>query len=57
MSIGLGTNTFVELLTLWGLLWFSRKRGIFDLRIVGDSKVVSDWIDDKNSMQSLSLSY
>ena len=59
LSTGLGhvTNTFVELMALWGILWFSRKRGILELRVVGDSKDVIDWENGKNSMRSLNLSH
>lgn len=34
MGIGLGTNTQQELIAVWG------KRGILNVQIVGDSKVV-----------------
>ena len=45
--LGHVTNTFAELMALWGILWFSRKRGILELRVVGDSKVVIDWVNGK----------
>ena len=28
MGVGSGTNTFAELLALWGLLWFAKKINI-----------------------------
>ena len=46
MRTGLGINTKAQLIALWGLLWFSRKRCILDIHIVGDSKVVIDWVYD-----------
>ena len=42
MNVGKGSNTRAKLLTLWWLLWFGNKRGIFDIQIVGDSKAVID---------------
>lgn len=44
MGDGMGNNTKVELISLWGLRWFSRKRGILEIHIVWDSKVVIDWV-------------
>ena len=49
MSVGLIANTKVELLVLWGWLWFAQKRGIFNLQIARDSivminRVVGRWI-------------
>lgn len=29
MGVGIGTNTKAKLLSLWGLLWFALKRGVF----------------------------
>ena len=53
LSMGLG-HVFAELMALWGLLWFTRKRGILELRVVGDSKVVIDWVNGNNALYYLS---
>ena len=45
MGVGDGTNTFVDLISLWGLLWFTKKRGLLQLQIFGDSKIVIDWVN------------
>ena len=55
MGVGDGTNTFVDLISLWGLLWFTKKRGLLQLQIFGDSKIVIDWVNGLNSLQSLSF--
>ena len=47
-GIGSGTNKKEELLSLWSLLWFAKKRGVRCLQIVGDSKTVIDWNKGKN---------
>ena len=39
---GLGTNTKVELLSLYGLLLIVSLIGVFDISIYGDSKIIID---------------
>ena len=43
MGIGKGTNTLFEILSLLGLLWFVKNRGLMFLEVHGDSKVIIDW--------------
>ena len=57
MSVGNCSNTHVELLSLWGLLWFSKKRGILEIEIVGASKVFIDLANDSSSMHTLTLEH
>ena len=40
---GLGTNTKVELLSLYGLLLIASLLGVLDIGIYGDSKIIIDW--------------
>lgn len=51
MGVGNGTNTKVELFSLWVLLWFAQKRGIFSMQIVGNSKVIIDWATWNSNLQ------
>ena len=53
--IGSGSNTHVELLTLWDFLWFSQKRVLTKLMVVSESKVIIEWVSDHFNFQSLSL--
>ena len=39
LSIGLGSNTKVELLALWGLLYFAKEKDIWLDMVLGDSKI------------------
>lgn len=55
MKIGRGTNTQAELISLWGLLWFGKKRSIMELQILGDSKDIVDWINGFSSLHNLML--
>ena len=55
MSVGNCSNTHAKLLALWGLLWISKKRYIFEIQIVGASKVVIDSDNDSSSMNTLNL--
>ena len=54
MGVGSGTNTFSELLALWGLLWFAKQKKILLLSIFGKSKVIIDWARGLTNLQSLS---
>lgn len=55
MKAGGGTNTQVELLALWGLLWFARLTGIPSLRVAGDSLCIINWIMGNSSLNVLHL--
>ena len=44
-----------KLLSLWGLMWFAKKRGLLEINVYGDAKVGIDWVNDLNDMQSLGI--
>ena len=41
---GLGTNTRAEFITLWCLLHFASPKGVLHLLVLGDSKIIIDWV-------------
>jgi ribonuclease HI len=43
---GKGTNTKVEIIALWGLLWLARKLKLDNLQVLGDSKVITSWASE-----------
>lgn len=45
MAVGLGTNTKTDLVALWGLLWFALQKKLRIYQILGDSKVIIDWVN------------
>ena len=55
LGSGIGSNTRVELLALWVLLKFSKDKGVHDIHIVGDSKVIVDWFLGKACLEFLVL--
>ena len=56
LRASVGTNTRVELLALWGLLFFARSKGILSLQVVEDSKVIINWFFSLSARCSLPLS-
>ena len=57
MGPGGGTNTKVELLSLWGLLYFSKDKDLLDIMILGDSKVIIEWEKDFYSLRTMELQH
>jgi len=55
MGCGGGTNTRGGLLALWSLLFFENMKGLVELEVCGDSKVVVDWVNDSGRLQSIAL--
>lgn len=45
LGVGVGTNTRVELIALWGFLSFSKSKDIFQIQIASDSKVIISWFN------------
>ena len=43
MGSGKGNNTKVELIRLWGVIHFVDSIGIDSIKILGDSKVITEW--------------
>lgn len=46
MGLGLGTNNFVELISIRHLLHFSLAHACYHLRIFGDSKIIISWFNN-----------
>ena len=44
-----------ELLGLWGLLTFVKNRELHLDRIMGDSKIIVEWVCNRQSFQSIAL--
>ena len=57
LGCGKSTNTRVELLALWGLLYFAEGMGLPELQVYVDSKIISDWINDVVVLSVLELDY
>ena len=55
VGLGKGTNNRAELLSLWSLLWIARTLHISELEILGDSKLIIDWVNGKNSLRQVAL--
>ena len=55
IGCGLGTNTRSKLLTLWVLLVFSKYIGLPYLNIRGDSFVIINWFNGKDTLSALEL--
>lgn len=50
-----GSNTHVELLALWGLLFFANSKGLSSLQIARDSRVVINWFLGVSELSSIVL--
>ena len=57
MGCGKRTNTREELLALWELLYFAVAIGLPTLHVCGDSSVIINWANDKESLSYLGLDY
>jgi ribonuclease HI len=54
-NCGEGTNTREELLGVWATLTLATRLAIRDIQVLGDSKIVIDWLNDKGSLQACAL--
>jgi ribonuclease HI len=45
MNCGKGSNTRAELLGAWSTLVLAARLSVYDLHIMGDSKIVIDWLN------------
>jgi ribonuclease HI len=52
---GDGTNTKVELLGMWASLFLSKKLDIQYIQLIGDSKIVIDWLKKKGNLQAINI--
>ena len=57
MDAGRGCNTKAELLALWGLLYFASLRMVPNLKILGDSKFIIDWMLEKHHIHVIELDH
>ena len=57
MGCGDSTNTRVELLALWALLYVTKDMGIPPLHIFGDSMMIISWENNRASLDSLCLEH
>lgn len=57
MNVGKGSNNRAVILSLWGLLYFSKVQGIGLQLVLGDSQVIIEWGMHRYNLQSLVLSY
>jgi ribonuclease HI len=55
LGVGAGSNTRAKLLALWGLLNFAKSIHVEHLQVVGDSKLIVDWINHICNLQVLNL--
>ena len=54
-NCGRGSNTHGELLALWMLIWIVQSYKMLNLQILGDSKVIVDWANNKILLWVISL--
>ena len=57
LSIGPGSNTKVELLALWGLLYFAKEKDIWLDMVLGDSKAIVEWTKGSYKLHTIQLSH
>jgi len=55
LNCGGGSNTRAELLCSWVSLTLTHRLSITDFHVIGDSKIVIDWLNDKGSLQEISI--
>jgi ribonuclease HI len=52
---GPGTNTRAELLGAWATLHLASRLNIEHLQLIGDSRVIIDWLNHKGKLQTITL--
>jgi ribonuclease HI len=50
-----GTNIRVELLGAWATLHLASRLNIEHLQLIGDSRVIIDWLNHKGKLQTITL--
>jgi ribonuclease HI len=53
LNCGVGSNNKAELMGLWASLFLASCWSLNHLRVLGDSRVVIDWINHKHKLQSV----
>jgi ribonuclease HI len=54
-NYGEGTKTKVELLCAWATLTLATKLNILELQVLGDSRIIIDWLNNKGKLQAIAL--
>jgi ribonuclease HI len=52
LNCGEGTNTKAELMGAWAALFMAKFLDILDIQLLGDSKVVIDWLKQKANLRA-----
>jgi ribonuclease HI len=55
LNCGVGTNTKAELLGLWASLTLASLWSINHILVLGDSRVIIDWINQKSKLHSVHI--
>lgn len=55
LNCDLGTNTKAELLGAWASILLATRLNLSDFQLLGDSKIVIDWLNSKGKLQVSSL--
>jgi ribonuclease HI len=55
LNCGQGTNTKAELTGAWATLTLARRLNLLDLVVLGDSRIVIDWLNGKVNLQATTL--
>jgi ribonuclease HI len=55
LNCGVGTNTKAELMGLWATLTLATLWAIDKIHILGDSKVIIDWINQKSQLNAVNI--
>ena len=54
-GVGHGTNNHVEFLALWILLKVATKKQVRRLLVLGDSKLLMEWENERNQIRNMAL--
>jgi ribonuclease HI len=54
-NCGAGSNTKAELLGVWATLLLATRHNILELQVMGDSKIIIDWLNNKGKLQVIAL--
>jgi ribonuclease HI len=55
INCGAGTNTKAELMGLWATLTLATLWSIEKIQVLGDSKVIIDWINQKGQLHAVNI--
>jgi ribonuclease HI len=55
INCGIGTNTKAELMGVWATLILAKQWNIQKIQILGDSKVVIDWLNHRGKLQAIDI--